>query len=109
MISIVVSIILVLVLKIIEKYTNFLKENQYNFIFTSSVFYILLFGVLKSLIMGEQNILFSNHTYYPLLFFILWYSVSTIIINNITYASNIGILFRPKLGMNRMSQRKIRK
>jgi len=109
MISIIVSIVLIIILKILNKYTNLLEDYQYNFVFTSTVLYILLFGVLKSFIMSEQNIILSNATYYPLIFFILWSSISNIIINKLTYENNIGILFRPKLNMNNMSQRKIRK
>ena len=108
MLSLLYSIVSVIIIKIIGSYTNILYTKQTNFLISSTLFYILFFGILKSLLMNKEDILFYNSTYYPLLFFIVWYSISTIIMNVLQFQSNVGIYFTQTFKDN-VSRRKLRK
>ncbi len=108
MLSFFASILLVILIKIIAYYTNILYKKQTNFIVSATIFYILFFGILKSFLMNKEDILFYNSTYYPLLFFIVWYSISNMIINSLQFKSNVGIYFTPIFKDN-ISTRKLRK
>jgi uncharacterized membrane protein len=76
MIALVISLLLIVVLWILKKYTTFMSDTQFRFIMISSVLYIILLGIVMSMLTSSKkimDILMDNSLYIPLIFYILWY------------------------------------
>jgi uncharacterized membrane protein len=76
MIALVISLLLIVVLWILKKYTKIMSVTQFNFIIISSVLYIILFGIVMSMLTsskGIMEIIMDNSLYIPLIFYIFWY------------------------------------
>lgn len=87
MIALLISLLLIVVIWILSKYTSIMTTSQIRFIIVSSVLYIVLFGVVMSLLIsnkGIMEILMDNSTYIPLIFYIIWYISSASISNLFT-------------------------
>ena len=91
MIALLISLLLIIVIWILSKYTSIMTIPQTRFIMVSSILYILLFGVIMSLLIsnkGIMEILMDNTTYIPLIFYIIWYVSSASISNLFTGKNN---------------------
>ena len=91
MISLLISLLLIIVIWLLSKYTSIMTIPQTRFIMVSSILYILLFGVVMSLLIsnkGIMEILMDNTTYIPLIFYIIWYVSSASISNLFTGKNN---------------------
>lgn len=76
MIALVISLLLIVVLWILKKYTKIMSEIQFRFIMISSVLYIILLGLLMPMLTSSRKIIeivMDNSLYIPLIFYILWY------------------------------------
>jgi hypothetical protein len=91
-----ISLILILILWILKKYTNaisiIMSNSQYRFIMISSLLYILLFGFILSLLMTSKKItdmMADNSLFIPLIFYIIWYissaSITTLFVSQNNY------------------------
>ena len=91
MIALVISLLLIVVLWILKKYTTFMSDTQYRFIIISSVLYIILLGFVMSMLIsskGIMEIIMNNSLYIPLIFYILWYVSSASISKLFTGKNN---------------------
>ena len=71
MIALVISLLLIVVLWILKKYTTFMSDTQFRFIMISSVLYIILLGIVMSMLTSSKkimDILMDNSLYIPLIF-----------------------------------------
>ena len=87
MIALVISLVLIVIVGLLGKYTSFMTEAQNKFILVSSVLYIVLFGIVMSMLTtdkGTMEIFMDNSTYTPLIFYILWYVSSAGVTNALT-------------------------
>jgi uncharacterized membrane protein YdjX (TVP38/TMEM64 family) len=87
MIAFVLSLVLIVIIALLGKYTSFMTEAQNKFILVSAVLYIIIFGVILSMLTDNKGLLevfMNNSTYIPLIFYILWYVVSAAIANIFT-------------------------
>lgn len=87
MIALVISLLLIVVIWILNQYTTLMTNSQSRFIMISSVLYIILFGIVMSLLLsnkGIMEILSDNSIYIPLIFYIIWYFSSVSISNLFT-------------------------
>ena len=90
MIAIILSLLLIVAVIILGLYTSIMKQEQIKFIISSSVLYIIFFGVAMSMLTSNKGIvemLTDNNTYIPLIFYILWY-VSSASISNLFTGKN---------------------
>ena len=72
MIALVISLLLIVVLWILKKYTTFMSDTQFRFIMISSVLYIILLGIVMSMLTSSKkimDILMDNSLYIPLIFY----------------------------------------
>lgn len=78
MIAFVLSLILIVGIALLGKYTSFMTEAQNTFILSSAILYIIVFGVIMSMLTsrGLMEAFMDNSTYIPLIFYILWYVAS---------------------------------
>ena len=87
MIAFVLSLLLIVGTALFGKYTSFLTKEQLKFILVSSVLYIIIFGVILTLLTsnrGRTELVFDNNIFIPLIFYVLWYISSAIITNLFT-------------------------
>ena len=87
MTAFVLSLILIVVIALLGRYTSFMTEAQNRFILVSAVLYIIIFGVIMSMLTSDKGLLevfMDNSTYIPLIFYILWYVASAVIANMFT-------------------------
>ena len=105
MITFILSLVSIIIVGIIGNYTPILTKEQSSYLLVSSVLYILLFGF----IMRSNTILETiknNSLYTPLLFYMLWYISSSVLVNLFTGKNNhIGFFEDQNL---HMSERKIK-
>jgi hypothetical protein len=90
MIALLISLLLIVIVWLLNKYTSIMTIPQSRFIMVSAVLYILLFGIVMSLLIsnkGIMEILMDNSTYIPLIFYIIWY-VSSASISNLFTGKN---------------------
>lgn len=107
MIILILSFGLLFITWCIFKYTNLITEKQGVFLVSSSFLYIVLFGLAFSLLMGSDNLfndVTKNSTYFPLVFYIIWFSISSIISNKFVNQRNYIGFFEEN---NYMSKRKM--
>ena len=86
MISLIISLLLIIVLWILKKYTKIMSLIQFRFIIFSSILYIFLFGFVISTL-TISNIIKEDYKYIPLIFYILWY-ISSISVSNLFTGNN---------------------
>jgi len=87
MIALVLSLVLIVCVALLGKYTSIMTPTQTKFILVSSVLYIMLFGVILSMLTSDKGILevfMDNSTFIPLIFYIFWYISSASIVNKLT-------------------------
>jgi len=87
MIALVISLVLIVIVGLLGKYTSLMSHSQNKFLLVSSVLYIVLFGIFMSTLTtdkGLMEIFMDNSTYAPLIFYILWYVSSSGITNALT-------------------------
>ena len=73
--------------KFLGKYTSFMTQAQTKFLLVSAVLYIILFGVVMSMLTSDRGILevfMDNSIYIPLIFYIVWYLTSASLTNVLT-------------------------
>lgn len=87
MIALVISLILIVGIGLLGKYTTFMTPSQNKFILVSSILYIILFGVLMKMLTSDKGVMetfMNNRTFAPLIFYILWYVSSACVVNVFT-------------------------
>ena len=76
MIAFVISLLLIIIVGILGKYTSIMSQTQFRFITISSILYIILLGLTMSLLIYNKGIIqvfMDNSTFIPLIFYILWF------------------------------------
>ena len=87
MIALVVSLLLIVVAALLGIYTSIMTPTQSKFILVSSILYIILFGVILSILTSDKGIIevfMDNSVYTPLIFYIFWYVTSATLVNLFT-------------------------
>ena len=87
MIAFVISLLLIVVIGILGKYTKLLTVSQTRFALISSVLYIIFFGITMSMLTSNKSlfdVFTENSVYIPLIFYMLWYITSSSIVNRLT-------------------------
>lgn len=87
MIALVISLVLIVCVGLLGKYTSFMTQAQTKFLLVSAVLYIILFGVVMSMLTSDKGILevfMDNSVYIPLIFYIVWYITSASLTNVLT-------------------------
>ena len=87
MLAIIGSLVLIVIVWLLGRYTKIMTDDQVKFIIGSSILYIILFGAVMSLLNSNDNLMdamMKNSTYLSLIFYILWYVTSASVTNRLT-------------------------
>jgi hypothetical protein len=94
----VVSLILIVGSWLLGKFTKLMTSEQSKLLSVSSILYVVFLVFFRSMLLSENiepeeivSLLFKNTIYYPLILYILWFTISTIITNKLPrYQNYIG-------------------
>ena len=88
MFGIIAVVLLIIFIYIISFFIpNLLNEYQFNFLITSTITYILIFGFLNNYLENKTKIMdvFTNNSIFiPLCFYIVWYFIVSLMSNLIS-------------------------
>jgi len=94
----------------LQKYTdNIISYAQVKVLVFSSFWFIIIYVFLYNILVHQKNpvnLALTNSLYIPLLFYILWYISSSIIIHKLQISTGYGSAFK-KNTKNKMSLRDV--
>jgi len=102
-------LVLIVAVGLLGKYTSYITPAQNKFMLVSSVLYIILFGVVMTMLTSNKDVMetfMDNSTFAPLIFYILWYVISASITNVLTGRNDYQGFFENT--NSQMSRRHIR-
>lgn len=93
--SLLISLLLLIVSNIIQKNTNLITKRQQLYLNVSTLSYIFIFGIIMIGLMSNESFfvsilgsLIDGNIYIPLVFYILWFISTAIIINKINFSGD---------------------
>lgn len=108
MIALIIVAFLLITVYFVQRNTDdIISKKQVSMLVFSSVWFIVIYVFFYNILIHQKtsiNLLLQNSLYIPLIFYILWYISSSIIIHKLQIHSGYGSLLHKKT-KNNMSER----